>query len=52
LEALSETKFGSQASGLNRVGMAVPNTNKHAIEGSNPIWGNEDIGKREFDNHR
>ncbi|XP_065341978.1 cadherin-23-like [Cloeon dipterum] len=42
LEALSTTKFGSQESGLNRISMNVPNTNKHAIEGSNPVW-NEDV---------
>ncbi|XP_059472061.1 cadherin-23-like [Neocloeon triangulifer] len=41
LEALSTTKFGSQESGLNRIAMNVPNTNKHAIEGSNPVWNEE-----------
>jgi len=50
LEALSTTKFGSQESGLNRIGMAVPNTNKHTVEGSNPIWGNEELVDRRFDN--
>lgn len=42
MKALSSpgTSFGSQESGLNRIG-AVPNTNKHTIEGSNPIWSNE-----------
>ena len=34
----SPTTFGSQDSGLNRIGAVVPNTNKHTIEGSNPIW--------------
>ncbi|XP_066993174.2 cadherin-AgCad1 [Anabrus simplex] len=42
LDKLSTTKFGSQDSGLNRVGIAVPNTNRHAVEGSNPVW-NEDV---------
>jgi hypothetical protein len=50
LEALSTTKFGSQDSGLNRIGMAVPNTNQHTVEGSNPIWNNEEIVQRNFDN--
>lgn len=50
LEALSTTKFGSQDSGLNRIGLAVPNTNQHAVEGSNPIWGNEELVDRNFDN--
>jgi hypothetical protein len=52
LEALSTTKFGSQDSGLNRIGLAVPNTNQHAVEGSNPIWGNEELADRNFDNIR
>ena len=34
----SPTTFGSQDSGLNRIGAVVPNTNKHTIEGSNPVW--------------
>lgn len=50
LEALSTTKFGSQDSGLNRIGTAVPNTNQHAVEGSNPIWNNEEVVQRNFDN--
>ncbi|XP_048489545.1 cadherin-87A-like [Plutella xylostella] len=49
LEALSTTKFGSMDSGLNRVGnISVPGTNKHAVEGSNPIW-NEQIRAPDFD---
>ncbi|XP_049870615.1 cadherin-23-like isoform X2 [Pectinophora gossypiella] len=48
LEALSMTKYGSVDSGLNRVGIAAPGTNKHAIEGSNPIW-NEQIKAPDFD---
>nr|AIA80598.1 mutant cadherin [Pectinophora gossypiella] len=48
LEALSMTKYGSADSGLNRVGIAAPGTNKHAIEGSNPIW-NEQIKAPDFD---
>jgi hypothetical protein len=52
LEALSTTKFGSQDSGLNRIGMTVPNTNQHAVEGSNPVWGNEEFMDRNYDNVR
>ncbi|XP_045767241.1 cadherin-23-like [Maniola jurtina] len=48
LEALSIPKFGSQESGLNRVGLKAPGTNKHAKEGSNPIW-NEAINAPDFD---
>ncbi|CAH0582882.1 unnamed protein product [Chrysodeixis includens] len=48
LEALSMTKYGSVDSGLNRAGLAAPGTNKHAIEGSNPIW-NETIKAPDFD---
>lgn len=48
LEALSMTKYGSVDSGLNRVGIAAPGTNKHAIEGSNPIW-NETLKAPDFD---
>ncbi|KAL4718270.1 hypothetical protein ACJJTC_003527 [Scirpophaga incertulas] len=47
LQALSMTKYGSVDSGLNRAGLA-PNTNKHAVEGSNPIW-NEAIKAPDFD---
>lgn len=48
LEALSMTKYGSVDSGLNRAGLAAPGTNKHAIEGSNPIW-NETVKAPDFD---
>ncbi|XP_075975778.1 cadherin-AgCad1-like [Anticarsia gemmatalis] len=48
LEALSMTKYGSVDSGLNRAGLAAPGTNKHAVEGSNPIW-NETIKAPDFD---
>uniref|UniRef100_A0A2A4J4H7 Cadherin domain-containing protein n=1 Tax=Heliothis virescens TaxID=7102 RepID=A0A2A4J4H7_HELVI len=48
LEALSMTKYSSQDSGLNRVGLAAPGTNKHAVEGSNPIW-NETLKAPDFD---
>lgn len=41
------TKYGSIDSGLNRAGLA-PGTNKHAVEGSNPIW-NEAIRAPDFD---
>ncbi|XP_013192882.1 cadherin-23 [Amyelois transitella] len=47
LQALSMTKYGSVDSGLNRAGLA-PGTNKHAVEGSNPIW-NEAIRAPDFD---
>ncbi|NP_001037682.1 cadherin-like membrane protein precursor [Bombyx mori] len=48
LEALTVKKYGSVDSGLNRVGIAAPGTNKHAVEGSNPIW-NETIKAPDFD---
>ncbi|XP_050349459.1 protocadherin Fat 3-like [Nymphalis io] len=48
LQALSMTKYGSQESGLNRLVLAAPGTNKHATEGSNPIW-NEAIKAPDFD---
>jgi len=40
VRSLTATTFGSQNSGLNRVGatMELPNTNEFAIEGSNPMW--------------
>ncbi|XP_063827674.1 protocadherin Fat 3-like [Ostrinia nubilalis] len=47
LQALSMTKYGSVDSGLNRAGLA-PGTNKHAVEGSNPMW-NEAIRAPDFD---
>ncbi|XP_039750968.1 protocadherin-16-like isoform X2 [Pararge aegeria] len=48
LEALSIPKYGSQDSGLNRMGLAAPGTNKHTEKGSNPIW-NEAINAPDFD---
>ncbi|XP_044258008.1 protocadherin Fat 4-like [Tribolium madens] len=48
IQKLSSTKFGSQESGLNRVGLAAPTTNKHAIEGSNPVY-NNDVDTKEVD---
>lgn len=48
LEALSTTKFGSMESNLNRAGITAPGTNKHATEGSNPMW-NEQIKAPDFD---
>ncbi|XP_071055461.1 cadherin-87A [Onthophagus taurus] len=39
LNKLSVTKFASQESGLNR--KVVPNTNRHALEGSNPVFSSE-----------
>ncbi|KAL3278011.1 hypothetical protein HHI36_013352 [Cryptolaemus montrouzieri] len=41
IKNLSTTKFGSQESGLNRAGVAAPTTNKHAVEGSNPVYNSE-----------
>ncbi|XP_015604477.1 protocadherin-like wing polarity protein stan isoform X2 [Cephus cinctus] len=40
LDKLAVIKFGSQDSGLNRIGV-VPTTNKFALEGSNPMWNNK-----------
>lgn len=51
LNKLSEVKFGSQESGLNRIGVAVPNTNKNAVEGSNPVY-NEEKKIPDFDRSR
>lgn len=48
---MSTTKFGSQESGLNRMGIAAPNTNKNALEGSNPVY-NEEKKMPEFDDSR
>nr|AAM21151.1 cadherin [Manduca sexta] len=48
LEALSMTKYGSLDSGLNRAGIAAPGTNKHTVEGSNPIF-NEAIKTPDLD---
>ncbi|XP_012257858.2 protocadherin Fat 4-like isoform X2 [Athalia rosae] len=41
LDKLAVTKFGSQSSGLNRIGV-VPTSNKFAIEGSNPMWNTDE----------
>ncbi|XP_031352921.1 protein dachsous-like [Photinus pyralis] len=38
LNKLSCPKFGSQESGLNRIGLAAPTTNKNTTEGSNPVF--------------
>ncbi|KAG5882080.1 hypothetical protein JTB14_034864 [Gonioctena quinquepunctata] len=50
---LTSKRFGSQDSGLNRLGISAPTTNKHAIEGSNPIFNVEDAkkSKGDFDTH-
>ncbi|KAJ8974156.1 hypothetical protein NQ317_003206 [Molorchus minor] len=46
---LTTRKFGSQESGLNRLGISAPTTNKHAIEGSNPMFRlNSDEIKRDL----
>ncbi|XP_076329384.1 cadherin-23-like [Tachypleus tridentatus] len=43
LRAANATSFGSQDSGLNRIGINdPPNTNKHAVEGSNPMWNQQE----------
>nr|QCI02835.1 midgut cadherin-like protein [Chilo infuscatellus] len=47
MKAMSMTKFGSVDSGLNRMGL-TPGTNKHSVEGSNPIY-NETIKAPDFD---
>lgn len=51
IKKLSSTKFGSQESGLNRQGVAAPTTNKHAIEGSNPVYNNE-VDPKDIDRTR
>ncbi|XP_063244010.1 cadherin-23 [Bacillus rossius redtenbacheri] len=38
LKAATVAAFGSNESDLNHVTGRVPNTNKHSVEGSNPIW--------------
>ncbi|KAJ8921830.1 hypothetical protein NQ315_008462 [Exocentrus adspersus] len=51
IKLLTTNKFGSQESGLNRLGVSAPTTNKHAIEGSNPIFNvNGDGVKKELGN--
>ena len=57
VKALSSTNFGSQDSDLNKNGKALPlpNTNKHTIQGSNPVWtveGHEEDENNQFDNVR
>ncbi|XP_015518045.2 protocadherin Fat 4 [Neodiprion lecontei] len=41
LDKLAVTNFGSQNSGLNKIG-TVPMTNKFALEGSNPMWNTQE----------
>lgn len=41
LNNLSTVKAGSQESGINRIGLALPNTNKNALECSNPLYNDE-----------
>lgn len=49
---MTEVKFGSQESGLNRAGVtAFPNTNKNAVEGANPVY-NEEKRMPDFDESR
>ena len=40
VRALTATTFGSYDAGLNKLGsgLELPNTNQHAVQGSNPIW--------------
>ncbi|XP_049786609.1 cadherin-23-like [Schistocerca cancellata] len=38
IKAATVSAFGSNTSDLNQIGGRVPNTNKHSVEGSNPIW--------------
>ncbi|XP_072385044.1 cadherin-AgCad1-like [Diabrotica undecimpunctata] len=55
IKKLTTPQFGSQESGLNRIGINAPTTNKHAIEGSNPVYKNDEIKKpknmNDFDTH-
>lgn len=52
LNKVTEVKFGSQESGLNRIGVAAfPNTNKNAVEGANPVY-NEEKKMPDFDDSR
>ncbi|XP_076275390.1 cadherin-AgCad1-like [Rhynchophorus ferrugineus] len=41
LSKLTEQKFGSDESNLNRKAINFPNTNMFAVEGSNPVFNNE-----------
>ncbi|XP_057662617.1 protocadherin Fat 4-like [Diorhabda carinulata] len=43
ISKLTTKKFGSQDSGLNRLGVTAPTTNKHTIEGSNPVYKKENL---------
>ncbi|XP_060523667.1 protocadherin Fat 4-like [Cylas formicarius] len=52
LKKLTEPKFGSDESDLNRKGINgvnAPNTNIHAVEGSNPVFNNEIIKNKDFE---
>ncbi|KAI2473957.1 cadherin-23 [Diabrotica virgifera virgifera] len=55
IKKLTTPQFGSQESGLNRMGINAPTTNKHAIEGTNPVYNNNEIKKpknmNDFDTH-
>ncbi|KAK4025229.1 hypothetical protein OUZ56_014304 [Daphnia magna] len=47
--ALAVPKIGSQDSGINRVADAVPTSNKHAVQGSNPMWSIEQLSNSNHD---
>nr|CAI5817515.1 unnamed protein product [Callosobruchus analis] len=42
IKKLTSKQFGSQESGLNNLGLAAPNTNRNAVEGSNPVFRDDD----------
>ena len=44
VKAMTTTTFGSQDSGINRVGLELPNTNAFAMEKSNPLHDFDDSG--------
>ncbi|CAH0558942.1 unnamed protein product [Brassicogethes aeneus] len=41
IKKLTDNKFGSTESNLNRLGVNAPNTNQHAVEGANPVFKND-----------
>ncbi|KAJ0177622.1 hypothetical protein K1T71_006495 [Dendrolimus kikuchii] len=48
MKAMYKTKYGSEASDVNRAIKPAPNTNKHTTVGSNPIY-NEAVKAPDFD---
>ncbi|VEN46349.1 unnamed protein product, partial [Callosobruchus maculatus] len=47
IKKLTSKQFGSQESGLNNLGLAAPNTNRNAVEGSNPVFRDDDNFKKD-----